>query len=185
MNVKNRRKEREIAMWKIFQDDFHDQGEKSDVEEFLEDAPDEDMIARMEVNYEDLSDYPDVIEQAFLDNREAIDDMIASHLKKNWSLDKIPKAEKAIMRLALAELYFVPQPVPKEIAINEAVDLTKRYGEDDARRYVNGILNKVVEDRPQTNVFDPREQRKGRAEAKAAAADAKAPEKPEDTPDEA
>lgn len=180
-------------MWKIFQDDFHAQGEKSDVEEFLEDAPEEDMIARLEVNYDELSDYPDVVEQAFLDNREAIDDMIASHLKKNWTLEKIPKAEKAIMRLALAELYFIPQPVPKEIAINEAVDLTKRYGEDDARRYVNGILNKIVEDKPQTNVFDPRARRMAKAEAKAAAGakdqapeqpDA-APEKTDDTSDEA
>lgn len=158
----NRKTEREIAFWKIFNDDFSDGNGELDLEELLVDRPDVDALSKVGDDAT-MSDYPLKVEKAFLDNQEAIDELIRKYLKSSWTMEKIPKAEKAIMRLALAEMYYLNPAVPKEIAINEAVNLTKRYGEDEGRRYVNGILNNITKDKPQENVDDPKARKKDNA----------------------
>ena len=58
---------------------------------------------------------------------------------KNWSFSRIAKIDLAILRLAIYELFFVKTPAP--IVINEAVELSKIYSSDDAKRFINGILD--------------------------------------------
>lgn len=58
---------------------------------------------------------------------------------KNWSFSRIAKMDLAILRLAIYELFFVKTPAP--IVINEAVELSKIYSSDDAKRFINGILD--------------------------------------------
>ena len=72
----------------------------------------------------------------------AIDEKISSSAK-GWKIDRIAKAELAILRLAVYEALY-DDAVPVGVAVNEAVELAKQYGDDNGAAFVNGILGKIV-----------------------------------------
>jgi N utilization substance protein B len=72
-----------------------------------------------------------------------IDGIIKSHLKEGWQMSRLMSADRNILRLAIYEMKFAEPPLPKNVAINEAVELAKRYGTDDSSRFVNGILEAI------------------------------------------
>ena len=74
---------------------------------------------------------------------EEIDALITMHLKQGWQLPRIMAVDRNILRLAIYEMKFVEPPLSKNIAINEAVELAKKYGTDDSSRFVNGILESI------------------------------------------
>ena len=76
-------------------------------------------------------------------NLEEIDGIIVSHLKESWQFSRLMTADKNILRLAVYEMRFVEPNIPKSIAINEAVELAKKYGTDESGRFVNGILEAI------------------------------------------
>ena len=71
-----------------------------------------------------------------------IDERI-SKCSKGWKLDRIAKAELAILRLAVYEAVY-DEDVPVGVAVNEAVELAKEYGNDNGPSFVNGILGNIV-----------------------------------------
>ena len=73
---------------------------------------------------------------------EELDAMIETNTE-GWKLSRIGKAELAILRLAVYEMQFDPE-VPQSVAINEAVELTKQYCDEDARGFVNAVLGKLA-----------------------------------------
>ena len=82
---------------------------------------------------------------AFRGNKEhnaEILEMVSSNLKKDWSIDRISKVNLAILKIAIWEIKF--QKLPFKVAINEAVELAKKYGDDSAPSFVNGVLASVV-----------------------------------------
>jgi transcription antitermination protein NusB len=80
--------------------------------------------------------------QGVADHREELDAEIAAHAK-GWALERIAPLERNIMRVALYEMEH-RDDVPTEVAIDEAVELTKEYCGADAPGFVNGILGAVV-----------------------------------------
>jgi N utilization substance protein B len=84
------------------------------------------------------------------DRRPELDELIATHAS-GWSLDRIAPLERAILRVALAELLYPDQvpgerAIPAEGAINEAVQTAKEFCGADAPAFVNGILGTVLRD---------------------------------------
>ncbi len=73
---------------------------------------------------------------------EAIDEKLAE-ISVGWTKARIGKAELTILRLALFEIMF-DEDVPAGVAINEAVELAKKYGGDDSPAFINGILGKMT-----------------------------------------
>lgn len=73
--------------------------------------------------------------------KDDLDEIIASHLKKGWTLKRISKASLSILRLALYEMTYVDS-VPSSVAINEAVELAKKYTIDESK-FINGILGAI------------------------------------------
>jgi len=71
-------------------------------------------------------------------------DAIIKEVSTGWQLDRIGKAELAILRLAIYEMKY-DEDVPFKVAINEAVELSKIYCNEDAKGFVNGVLAKVEE----------------------------------------
>lgn len=69
-------------------------------------------------------------------------DKVISESATNWSTDRIAKVDLAILRLAVFELLF-RDDIPPVVSINEAVDLAKEYSSAEARRFVNGVLDRV------------------------------------------
>jgi len=72
-------------------------------------------------------------------NRDSLDESISKYLK-NWTLDRIPKLDKAILETAIYEISY-NEDIPTGVAINEAVKLAKKYGTDDSYSYINGVLS--------------------------------------------
>ena len=73
----------------------------------------------------------------------ALDQEIATALQ-NWTPERVGRVERAILRIALYEMRYVPD-VPPPVAINEAIEIVKRYGDDEAPRFVNGVLDRLRE----------------------------------------
>ncbi len=76
--------------------------------------------------------------QKIVDKREELDELINTYAEC-WTADRMGKVELSILRLAIFEILY-DNEVPKIVAINEAVELSKKYGQDDAQKFVNGIL---------------------------------------------
>ncbi len=71
--------------------------------------------------------------------KSEFDAFISAHAK-GWTLDRINAIEKNILRLSLYEIHYMEE-IPYEVAVNEGIELAKKYGEDDAYSFVNGILD--------------------------------------------
>lgn len=79
--------------------------------------------------------------EAIRDHISEIDEMIRQNLDK-WSFDRVAKTDLAILRNAVAEMMFVDS-IPVKVSINEAVKLSKKYGEAKSYAFVNSVLSKV------------------------------------------
>lgn len=75
-------------------------------------------------------------------NKEKIISSIEKNLKKDWKIDRISKIDLSILKLAIYEIKHTE--VPYKVVINEAVELAKKYGEDNSRNFVNGVLASIV-----------------------------------------
>ncbi|MGK7953826.1 MAG: transcription antitermination factor NusB [Crocosphaera sp.] len=79
--------------------------------------------------------------------RKEIDEQLETVLK-DWQLRRLAKIDQDILRLAVAEILFID--IPEKVAINEAVELAKRYSDDDGYRFVNGVLRRFTDHIKQT-----------------------------------
>ncbi|QZA32034.1 transcription antitermination factor NusB [Hydrogenibacillus sp. N12] len=80
-----------------------------------------------------------------LREQAVLDRLIVDHLV-GWRLERIPVIDRAILRLGLYELLYVDD-VPPKVALDEAVELAKRYSDERARVYINGLLSRVFRER--------------------------------------
>ena len=71
-----------------------------------------------------------------------IDEIIETN-SQGWTLARLPKVTLAILRLAVAEIKYVDE-VPNGVAVNEAVELAKKYGTNEDASYINGILGAIA-----------------------------------------
>ena len=97
----------------------------------------EDVIKE---NLEMDSKYVRDIVNGVLEHIEEIDSTINKYLG-SWSLDRLGKTDKAILRLATYELKYYD--TPKIVAINEAIELSKKYSDDKVVKLVNAVLDKI------------------------------------------
>ena len=77
-----------------------------------------------------------------LANLDAIDALIESSAV-GWALGRISRVSRAILRLACYEMLFRPE-IPTLVSLNEAVDLSKKFDDENAYSFVNGVLNRVM-----------------------------------------
>ena len=77
-------------------------------------------------------------------NNEKILKEIEQNLKEDWKLSRISKMDLSILKLAIYEIKY--KEIPYKVAINEAVELAKKYGEDKSKNFVNGVLASVVKE---------------------------------------
>ena len=157
INIEKRRRERERALRAVFQLDYHKDekdlkravmavasGEAGfDEEDPQAFEPSDDTEGKNSQAKEDTR-YAELLCGTVIEHRESIDERISRYLRKDWPFERIPEAEKAVLRVAVAEMVYLK--MPKEIAINEAVELAKQYGDDNAPNYINGILHRMSVD---------------------------------------
>ena len=78
-------------------------------------------------------------------NKEEIIKDIKDNLKQEWKLERISKIDLALLKLAIYEIKF--NKIPYKVAINEAVELAKKYGEEKSKNFVNGVLASIVKEK--------------------------------------
>jgi len=69
-------------------------------------------------------------------------DSLIEGAAERWSIDRIAKIELAILRVAIYDMKY--DKIPVQIAVNEAVELSKKYGDDQSSKFVNGVLGQIV-----------------------------------------
>ncbi len=79
-------------------------------------------------------------------------DNIANHYLNNWTIDRLGNTDQAILRMGIYELLYTD--TPEIVAINEAIELAKLYSDDDVRKMINAVLDKVYHDKE--NEHEPR-----------------------------
>ena len=145
-----RRELREHCFKLLFCADFYPAGETGEQLEqyFTEPQEEEDTPDGASVVLH--SPALDVFDSEYVRTRvgrimELIPDLDAriNEVAKGWTTKRMGKVELTILRLALFEIHY-DEDVPDEVAINEAVELAKRFGGDDSPSFVNGILAKLV-----------------------------------------
>ena len=85
--------------------------------------------------------YANRLIQGVCDNQEDLDHHIAAALD-NWTPDRIGYIERAVLRIAAYEMLYIAD-VPSNVAINEAVEVAKRFGAEETPRFVNGVLDRL------------------------------------------
>jgi transcription antitermination factor NusB len=90
----------------------------------------------------EIREYTERLVRGTLEKLSAIDPTIERYAE-NWAMGRMACVDRNILRLAAYEMLFVEE-IPVKVAINEAVELAKRYGEADSSKFVNGILDRIA-----------------------------------------
>lgn len=125
-----RHESRELAFILVFEKGFQ---EDLTVIELIENA--------LELELFPENAFAETLARKVYDNIESIDNAINENLVR-WSANRISRVSRAILRLAVCELMFTDVPVG--VAINEAIEITKKYASEDDASYVNGVLGAVA-----------------------------------------
>lgn len=91
-----------------------------------------------------LPEYAVEILRGVADHRRHIDDVISEH-SKDWSLSRMAKVDRNILRLATWEIVYNPE-VPAKVVIDEAIALAKRLSEADSAAFIHGVLSAIADD---------------------------------------
>ncbi len=129
-----RRKSRELALQALFQEELAGRAGLLDFEEFC---------AHFQVNKKAIP-YAQKLLHGVHEKREAINQLI-SRYAENWRLERMSVIDRNILRLAVFELQY-QDDVPTSVAINEAVEIAKRFSSDDSGPFINGILDGMARD---------------------------------------
>ena len=135
MRKQTRSEARDAAFTQVFQMSMHEDDMDVILDELLKERPE------CETN---LGYIKQIIDGVSTHNEE-LEELIKNNLKQGWSVSRISKTSLAIMKLAIFEMKYV-EDVPAKVAINEAVELAKRYGEDGEANFVNGLLASVYKE---------------------------------------
>ena len=93
---------------------------------------------------ENTIEYIKFIVNGIYDNIEEINKKISKNLKSGWSIHRISKIDLALLKIAIYEIIYTDTPY--KVAINEVVELSKKYGEETSPNFINGVLASVVKE---------------------------------------
>lgn len=132
----NRSAKRELAFKLIYSLEIQKKSDKETIDLFIENNCNKD---------EDTKQYITKIVEGIIKNKDIIEEKIAKNLKKDWTINRISKIELAILKLAIYEIKY-EEEIPFKVSINEAVELAKKYGEDQSSSFINGVLANIIKE---------------------------------------
>lgn len=131
----SRRELREQIFKFIFRVEFNDKEEMAEQEKLF--FEDDELIIK-----EEDAAYISAKSNKILEKLDEIDEMI-NQQAKGWTTERMSKVDLTIIRLAVYEIKF-DEDVPAGVAINEAVEIAKKFGQEESSGFVNGVLAKFV-----------------------------------------
>jgi len=78
------------------------------------------------------------------EQKSEITELIEKNLKADWKIDRISKIDLSLLKLAIYEIKY--KEIPFKVAINESLELAKKYGEETSKNFINGILASIVKE---------------------------------------
>lgn len=127
-----RRESRETALQILFQLEFNEVLEERSLDHFWKNRKGQN------------SEYVQELIKGVVSNKDEIDSLIQSY-SKNWRLARMLYIDRNILRLAVYELLFEGE-MPVAVAINEAVELGKKFGSNESAKFINGLLDALSKD---------------------------------------
>jgi N utilization substance protein B len=126
-----RSRAREVALQVIYQDDLNPQHDPAVADTFL----------RKRLRGSELVDFARSLVRGVRQNRKQLDDVLA-RTAEHWSLERMAATDRNVLRLGAFEILYAE--TPDRVAINEAVELAKRFGTRQSAQFVNGILDRLL-----------------------------------------
>jgi N utilization substance protein B len=130
--MSRRSRAREVALQVLFQDDLNPGGNPAVADQFL----------RGRLKSEDLISFGQSLVAGVRRNRAELDELL-DRIADNWSLQRMATTDRNVLRLGAYEILYADTPA--RVAINEAVELAKRFGSAQSAQFVNGILDRFLE----------------------------------------
>lgn len=93
---------------------------------------------------EDVQSFSEDILQDVFDHKEAIDARLEKY-SDNWTLSRMAVIDRNLLRMAASEILY-SKTVPPKVAIDEAVEIAKRFGSEDSPNFINGILDRILKE---------------------------------------
>ena len=100
------------------------------------------FIESNDIKNEIAKEYLKDIAKGINENNQEIENLISENLKDNWSLNRVSKINISLIKIAIYEMLY--KNIPFKVAINEVVELAKKYADDSAPIFINGILASIV-----------------------------------------
>jgi N utilization substance protein B len=131
----SRRKSREMALQALYQIDVT--GDPTDKALY-------DLRNRFSEDPEVLDFAFDMV-KAVVEHLPEIDDTIMK-AAQNWTITRMALIDRNIIRLGVAQLIYLEDQVPPKVAIDESIELAKKFGDEESGRFINGVLDKIFKD---------------------------------------
>lgn len=129
--MSRRSRAREVALQVLFQDDMNPGHNPGDADQFL----------RARLNAAELVEFARSLVAGVRRNRGELDALLSA-TAEHWSLERMVATDRNVLRLGAFEILYTE--TPDRVAINEAVELAKRFGTAQSAPFVNGILDRFV-----------------------------------------
>ena len=133
--MSRRSRAREVALQVLFQDDLNPGGSPGAADEFL----------RARLKADELTEFGRSLVAGVRRNRSELDALLA-RTADNWGLERMAATDRNILRMGAFEILYTD--TPGRVAINEAVELAKRFGSGHSAQFVNGILDRFLSGHP-------------------------------------
>ena len=129
--MSRRSRAREVALQVLYRDDLNPDQALEETAEFVE----------RRLKERSLVAFANTLVSGVRRNREELDEILTK-TAENWSLERMAVTDRNILRMGAFEILYGDTPNP--VAINEAVELAKRYGNKQSAQFVNGVLDKLA-----------------------------------------
>ena len=131
----SRRRSRQLILQNLYRDEFHSDSTEKNIDFFIKNKNLSEADGRFVLD----------VFKGIQKHKRDIDETIKKY-SVNWSQERISLVDLNIMRIAVFEILFYPE-VPDKVALNEALELAKNFGEKKTVSFVNGILNQVLKNK--------------------------------------
>ena len=136
--MRKRTRSREFALQLLYQYEMNEEPLEAVIRRFWEENHESE---------EEVRNYAERLVRGTVDHLAALDETIVRYAE-NWLLNRMAVIDRNILRFAAYELLYMADEIPPKVAINEAVNIAKKFSQEEAGKFVNGILDKINHTEP-------------------------------------
>lgn len=100
------------------------------------------FVEDQEIKDNDAKKYISDVIEGITKNNDEIEKIISDNIKEGWTISRILKVDLTLLKLGIYEILF--SKLPYKVVINEVVELSKKYGDNASKSFINGVLASVI-----------------------------------------